>query len=214
MMGPGSGLGRARVARIGLTGGIGAGKSTVASLWRDAGVSVIDVDEASRAVLRGGSPGAQDVLAEFGPGVRAANGEIDRSALAALVFDDESARERLEQIVYPRMWRSVLDQEEAAADAGEAFVVHDNPLLIEKGHAGDYEAVIVVQAPSHQRIERVMNGRSKSREYVESIMRAQASDEQRAAHADRVIVNDSTATMLAERSQDVLTWVRERYATG
>ncbi|MGO2537488.1 MAG: dephospho-CoA kinase, partial [Brachybacterium tyrofermentans] len=116
--------------RIGLTGGIGSGKSTVAAIWRDAGHRVIDLDAHSRAVLDTPGDGVEEAVARFGDRFRTSGGTIDREALAALVFADAGARADLEAIVLTRVDRAVAAEEREAAAAGEALVVHDSPLLL------------------------------------------------------------------------------------
>lgn len=204
--------------RVGLTGGIGAGKSTVAELWRSEGVEVIDLDALSRAVLDKPGASVEETIARFGPQFRAADGTIDRSRLATLVFSDEQARRDLEAIVLTRVWEEVHAREaamrgnirgvEADGTRGSLLVVHDSPLLFEKGTAEKYRAVVAVLAPKEQRIQRVMATRGKTREYVEAVMGAQVDDAERREHADLLILNYGSREDLEARARDVLSEVR------
>lgn len=190
--------------RIGLTGGIGSGKSTVAGIWREAGHRVIDLDAYSRAVLDEPGPGVEEAVARFGEQYRTAGGTIDRAALARLVFADPAARADLEGIVLGRVDQAVREEEEAARAAGEAVVVHDNPLLLEKHREGEYDAVIGVIARHRDRIDRVVRDRGRDRAYVESVMAAQVTDLERIHRCDLLILNNADLSELRERSLRVL----------
>lgn len=195
---------RAALPRIGLTGGIGSGKSTVAAIWRDAGHRVIDLDAHSRAVLDIPGDGVEEAVASFGERFRTSGGTIDRAALAALVFADAGARADLEGIVLTRVDRAVAAEEREAAEAGEVLVVHDSPLLLEKGRSADYAAVVAVLARREDRIQRVVRDRGKDRAYVESIMAAQVTDQERIRGADRLVLNTADRETLARRAQHAL----------
>ncbi|MBB5831531.1 dephospho-CoA kinase [Brachybacterium aquaticum] len=194
--------------RIGLTGGIGSGKSTVAALWREEGMRVIDLDAHSRAVLDVPGDGVEEAIARFGEELRNAAGTIDRAAMARLVFADDAARADLERIVLSRVDEAVAREEAEAAAAGESLVVHDSPLLLEKGKEGDYRAVVAVLARREDRIARVMRDRGKDREYVESIMAAQVTDRERILRADRLVLNTGTREQLAARARHTLERLR------
>lgn len=191
-------------SRLGLTGGIGSGKSTVAALWREAGHRVIDLDAHSRAVLDLPGDGVEETIARFGEELRTAGGTVDRSAMARLVFADPAARADLEHIVLARVDEAVAGEEAEAAAAGERCVIHDNPLLLEKSREGDYRAVVAVLARREDRIARVVRDRGKDRAYVESIMAAQVSDLERIRRADRLVLNTADRESLAERSHHTL----------
>lgn len=186
--------------RIGLTGGIGSGKSTVAGIWREAGHRVIDLDAYSRAVLDEPGPGVEEAVARFGEQYRTAGGTIDRAAMARLVFADPAARADLEGIVLGRVDQAVREEEEAAGAAGEPVVVHDNPLLLEKHREGEYDAVIGVIARHRDRIDRVVRDRGRDRAYVESVMAAQVTDLERIHRCDLLILNNAGLGELRERS--------------
>jgi dephospho-CoA kinase len=174
--------------RIGLTGGIGSGKSTAARRFAELGALVIDADAVAREVVEPGTEGLAAVVAEFGPQVLDGD-RLDRPALAKVVFADDTARERLNGILHPRI-RARVAERIAAAPAG-TVVVQDVPLLVETGQAGDYDLVVVVEAPAELRVQRLGRDRGMPAEQVRARMAAQASDEQRRAAADVVLVNDA-----------------------
>ncbi|APX31704.1 dephospho-CoA kinase [Brachybacterium sp. P6-10-X1] len=194
----------ASLPRLGLTGGIGSGKSTVAAIWRAAGHRVIDLDAHSRAVLDIPGDGVEETVARFGERLRTPAGTIDRAALASIVFADPAARAALEEIVLGRVDRAVAAEELRAADAGEPFVIHDSPLLLEKHQDAGYRSVIAVLARREDRIDRVMTDRGKDRAYVVSIMAAQVTDLERIRRADRLVLNTAGRDVLAERAEHAL----------
>ena len=176
--------------QIGLTGGIGSGKSTAAARFAELGALVIDADALAREVVEPGTDGLAAVVAEFGEQVLDADGRLDRPALARLVFGDEAARGRLNAIVHPRV-RTRAAGLIAAAPPG-TVVVQDVPLLVETEQAGAYDLVVVVEAPEERRVQRLAADRGMSAEDVRARMASQATDEQRRAVADVVLVNDGT----------------------
>ena len=189
---------------IGLTGGIGSGKSAVAQRLAELGAVIIDSDRLAREVVAPGTPGLSEVVGAFGQSVLAPDGSLDRPALGRLVFGDDAARKRLEGIIHP------LVRERAASMAAEApqdaVVVNDVPLLVEAGLASQYELVVVVFAAEETRIERLMRDRGMSRTEAQSRIAAQATDEQRHAVADIEIHNDGTLEQL--RSEVDAIWAR------
>jgi dephospho-CoA kinase len=182
---------------VGLTGGIGAGKSAVAARLASLGAVVIDADAVAREVVAPGTDGLAEVVAAFGSGVLAPDGGLDRPALGRVVFGDEAARRRLESIIHPRVRARSADL--IAAAPPDAVVVNDVPLLVEAGYRDRFQLVIVVQAPLEVRIERLARDRGMSRAEAESRIAAQATDEQRRAAADVVIDNDATLDDLRAR---------------
>ncbi|SDX62438.1 dephospho-CoA kinase [Modestobacter sp. DSM 44400] len=180
--------------RIGLTGGIGSGKSTVAALLTERGALVVDADRIARDVVAPGTPGLAAVVAEFGEQVLAANGSLDRPALAAVVFSDPAARARLDAIVHPLVRARAA--EALAAAPREAVVVQDVPLLVETGQAGSYDLVLVVQTDGEERVRRLV-GRGLDADDARARIASQASDEERAAVADVVLHNDDGRDELA-----------------
>ncbi len=183
--------------RIGLTGGIGAGKSTAAAEMVNLGAVVIDADRVARDVVAPGTPGLAAVLAEFGPQVRSADGSLDRPALGRVVFADDDARARLNAIVHPLV-RRATGQRLAAVAAG-SIVVHDVPLIVEGGSAGDYDLVVVVGADEDIRIERLQRDRAMSEADARARIGAQATDEQRRAVADAWLDNTAGPDELREQ---------------
>lgn len=190
--------------RIGLTGGIGAGKSTVAQQWRDEGVPVIDLDALSRAVLDEPGDGLDETVERFGTDYLLPTGTIDRPRLAALVFADARARADLEGIVLGRVDAEVRELESALSAEGAELVVHDSPLLLEKRRDGDFAVVVGVIARREDRIDRVVRSRGRPRDHVESVMAAQVSDLERYRRCDRLILNTGDRAELVDRSRRAL----------
>jgi dephospho-CoA kinase len=187
--------------RVGLTGGVGSGKSTVSAMLADLGAVVIDADLLAREVVAPGSDGLTAVVEAFGPTVLTATGELDRPALGAVVFADEVARRRLEAIIHPLV-RARGAELEAAAPA-EAVVVHDIPLLAETGQADAFDAVVVVDVPVEVQMERMVRLRGMSPQEAQSRIAAQATREQRRAVATYVIDNTGTLEDLRDRVAEV-----------
>ena len=175
--------------RIGLTGGIGSGKSTVSRLLAERGAVIVDADAIAREVVAPGTPGLAAVVDAFGGGVVAPDGSLDRPALAAVVFADSAARARLDAIVHPLVRARATEL--AAGAPPDAVVVHDVPLLVETGQAGGYDLVLVVEADPETRVARLVQ-RGLTAEDARSRMTAQASDEQRRVVADVVLDNSGT----------------------
>ncbi|MFI5933489.1 dephospho-CoA kinase [Actinoplanes sp. NPDC051494] len=180
--------------KVGLTGGIGAGKSAVARRLRHLGAVIVDADKLAREVVAAGTDGLAAVVEAFGPGVLGADGELDRPALGALVFGDDGARRRLEEIIHPRV-RARTAELTAAAPAG-AIVVNDVPLLVETGLAPTYHLVVVVQADAATRIARLAATRGMPEDQAAARIAAQAGDDDRRAAADVVLVNNGTRAEL------------------
>ena len=180
--------------RIGLTGGIGSGKSTVSRLLAEHGAVIIDADAIAREVVEPGTPGLTAVVEAFGTTVRAADGSLDRPVLAAVVFADPEARGRLDAIVHPLVRARAT--EIAAAAPPDAVVVNDVPLLVETGQAGAYDLVVVVEARPDVRVARLVQ-RGLTADDARARMAAQATDEQRRAVADVVLDNGGTPEELA-----------------
>jgi dephospho-CoA kinase len=186
------------VLRIGLTGGIGSGKSTVSRLLAERGAVIVDADRIAREVVAAGTPGLAAVVEAFGPHVLTPAGELDRPALAAVVFADEQARRRLDAIVHPLVRQQAVDVERAAPDG--AVVVHDVPLLVETGQAATYDLVLVVEADEETRVARLVE-RGLSEHDARARIAAQATDDQRRAVADVVLDNRGTPGQLAAQVQ-------------
>jgi dephospho-CoA kinase len=175
---------------VGLTGGAGAGKSTVAARLRELGAVVIDADALAREVLEPGSEGLREVVAAFGDGVLQPDGSLDRAALAAVVFADPEQRRRLEAITHPKI--AARTSELLAAAASDAVVVHDVPLLVEKAMAPAYDLVVVVDAPEEQRVERLVR-RGLAEADARARIAAQATRAERKDVADVWLDNGGSA---------------------
>ena len=187
--------------RVGLTGGIGSGKSTVARLLAEQGALVIDADQLAREVVEPGEPALTEIIERFGPQVVASDGSLDRGALAAIVFADTAALSDLNAITHPRIAQRTAELIEAAAD--DAVVVYDVPLLVENNATDGWDAVIVVEADHQVRVHRLIE-RGLSPEDIEARMSRQASDEERRAVADVLIVNSGDLDDL--RDQVTRSW--------
>jgi len=196
--------------RIGLTGGIGSGKSTAARRFAELGALVVDSDRIAREVVEPGTPGLAAVAEAFGPGVLDSDGRLDRPALGRIVFADEEARGRLNGILHPLI-RARVAEIVAAAPAG-TVVVQDVPLLVETGQAGAYDLVVVVEAPPEARMERLGRDRGMPAEQARARMASQATDEERRAAADIVLRNDGTPADL--RAQVDRLWAERVSAPG
>jgi dephospho-CoA kinase len=183
--------------RVGLTGGIGAGKSAVARTLAEHGAVVIDADQLAREVVEPGTPGLAQVVVEFGEEILQADGSLDRERLGAIVFSDPERLQRLNAIVHPLVRKRTAALIGAAP--ADAVVVQDIPLLVENGLAPMFALVIVVESPEPLRVERLMRDRGMSAEQVRDRLAAQASDEERRAVADVVIVNDGDLADLAAK---------------
>ena len=174
------------MVRVGLTGGIGAGKSTVAARFADLGAVVLDADRVAREVVEPGTPGLAALVDAFGDEVVAADGSLDRPALGSLVFGDDEARARLNGIVHPLV--AARTAEFLAGLPDDAVWVHDVPLLVENGLAPAYGLVVVVDAPVEVRVGRLVS-RGMSEDDARARIRAQATEAQRRAVADVWIDN-------------------------
>jgi dephospho-CoA kinase len=179
-----------------LTGGIGSGKSTVSELLAARGAVIVDADRIAREVVEPGTPGLAAVVEAFGEQVLAADGSLDRPALAAVVFSDPAARARLDAIVHPLVRRRSAELV-AAAPAG-AVVVNDVPLLVETGQAASFDVVLVVEADPETRVARLVQ-RGLTEDDARARIASQATDEQRRAVADVVLDNSGTPEELAEQ---------------
>ena len=194
--------------RVGLTGGIASGKSTVSSMLAELGAVVIDADALAREVVQRGTPGLDAVVAEFGTSLLTAEGDLDRAAMGALVFGDASARKRLEAIVHPLVFERMVALEGAAAD--DDLFVHDIPLLAEGDRVDTFDAVIVLDCPPELQIARMMSHRGWSREDAEARIAAQATRDQRLAIATHVIENTGSINELRDRVVAVFADLREQ----
>ena len=195
---------------IGLTGGIGSGKSAVSDILRDAGACVMDADAVAHEVYRPGSDGWREVVEAFGGEIVGPSGEIDRRKLAALVFGEIAQVERLNRIVHPRARELVSERMAAAGESGERAVAVEVPLLFEAGWDDMFDEVWVVTAPEETVIERVVEARGIDAGSVVSRMRAQMTNEDRMSRADVAIDNSNTVEDL--RASVTEAW--DRFVAG
>ena len=183
--------------RVGLTGGIGAGKGEVARRLAAYGALVIDADQVAREVVAPGTPGLDEVVAAFGPGVLRPDGSLDRALLGEIVFSDPALRGKLNAIVHPRVGERMREIEETAGE--QDVVVHEIPLLAENGLAGAFDVVVVVDAPPAVQVERLVSIRGLTESHALARMSAQATREERLAVATMVVDNSGSLEDLDER---------------
>ncbi len=191
--------------RVGLTGGIATGKSTVAAMFAALGARLIDSDLLARQAVAQGSPGLQAVVAAFGPQCLTPAGDLDRPRLRKLIFHDPAARERLNAIVHPEVRRLAgLAALEIARREPGAVVMEDVPLLFETGAAGRYAAVVLVYLPAAEQLKRLMARDGVSREQAEAALRAQMPIEQKRRLAQFMV--DNRGTLDETRKQVRAVW--------
>ncbi|MFD4023535.1 dephospho-CoA kinase [Streptomyces sp. NPDC058576] len=198
--------------KVGLTGGIGAGKSEVSRLLVEHGAVLIDSDRISREVVEPGTPGLASVVEEFGPGVLTAEGTLDRPALGAVVFADADRRAALNAIVHPLVGARAAELERAAPE--DAVVIHDVPLLAENGLAPFYDLVVVVDASAETQLDRLVRLRGMTESDARARMAAQATREQRRAVADLIVDNDGPREALDAQVREVWEELVRRAAAG
>ena len=175
---------------IGLTGGIGSGKSTVAAMLKEHGFPIVDADRIAREIVEPGQPALQELAAEFGDDILNADGALDRSLLASRAFVDEEATRTLNEITHPRINERTQKLFDEARENGAEAVIYDMPLLIDKGLHKDMDATIVVHTDEHLRIERLTTKRGLDSDDVRRRINAQIDDETRKAAADILIDNN------------------------
>ena len=197
--------------RVGLTGGIGSGKSTVAELLAAHGAVIVDADAIAREVLAPGTPGLAEVVAEFGPGVLAVDGSLDRAALGRTVFADPARLRRLEAITHPKV--ALESRRRLGAAPADAVVVYDVPLLVEKGLAAAHDVVVVVVAPLAARLARLA-ARGVDEQTARARVAAQADDDQRRAVADFVLDNSGDLPALERAVEGLWQALLERVRGG
>jgi dephospho-CoA kinase len=187
--------------RVGLTGGIASGKSTVSELLAGFGAVIVDSDKIAREVVEPGTAGLAQVVAEFGPSVLTESGALDRAMVGEIVFADQGARERLNAIVHPLVGARSAELEAAGRTAGK-LVVNDIPLLVEVGYAPFFDEVIVVDVPVETQVERAI-ARGMTEIDARARIAAQASREDRLAAATYVIDNTGTLDDLRKRVREI-----------
>jgi len=200
---------------VGLTGGIASGKSVVAARLAEHGAVIVDADAIAREVVEPGTPALQRIAEEFGSGVIAADGALDRPALGAIVFGDPAKLAILNGITHPAVLE--LSQRrfaEAAAADPDAIVVYDVPLLSEVRGKAEFDVVVVVSAPEETRIDRMVSLRGMSRDEAERRIRSQVGEEDRRALADIVIESGGTLDETLAQADDVWAELRQRAVGG
>ncbi|MBY5161712.1 dephospho-CoA kinase, long form [Nitriliruptoria bacterium AS10] len=198
---------------VGLTGGIGSGKSTVAGMLAEAGMVVIDADAIAREVVEPGEPALAAIAERFGDTVIDDGGGLDRAALAAIVFRDDDERAALEAITHPAIRAEVSRRHRAAtARDPEAIVVLDHPLLVETDQVDSVDALVVVLAPARQRRDRLVTHRGMDPDDVDARMASQVDDATRRAAATHVLDNSGSRDDLAGQVADLVTDLRQRSA--
>jgi dephospho-CoA kinase len=202
--------------RVGLTGGIGSGKSTVSERLAALGAVILDADKAARAVVEPGTPGLAQISATFGPGVLAPDGSLDRAKLAAIVFADEAALAKLNAITNPLIHEYTRAAEEAATTSGgdDLILVHDVALLAEWGRAKEFDLVIVVDVPPEVQVERLTRQRDMPEDQARARIAAQATRDQRLAIADIVIDNSGSKADLDRRITELWSALQTRARAG
>jgi dephospho-CoA kinase len=198
------------VLRVGLTGGIGAGKSEVSRRLAGYGAVVIDADAVAREVVEPGTPGLAAIREAFGPSVLLPDGSLDRPKLGEIVFADPGARQRLNEIVHPLVAARMRDLEEQAAAAGTPVVVHDVPLLAENGLASHYNVVVVVDVAPRVQLERLARERGLDRSQAQARIAAQASRADRLAVATYVVDNSGSLAELDRQAGELWSELRRR----
>jgi len=196
------------VRLVGLTGGIASGKSTLAAALRELGAPVIDADAIARAAVRPGPQALQDVARTVGTGVLQPDGELDRRAMAAIVFADPAARARLEAIVHPAVRAEVAAETSRLAASGHDLAFYDVPLLYESGLEGEVDCVVVVHAPPALQISRLQARDGMTRDEAEARMDAQLPIDEKARRADVVVSNDGDVASLRSRAAPLLAALR------
>ncbi|MFE5738474.1 dephospho-CoA kinase [Streptomyces celluloflavus] len=196
------------MVKVGLTGGIGAGKSEVSRLLASYGAVIVDADRIAREVVEPGTPGLAAVVEEFGAGVLAPDGTLDRPKLGGIVFADPERLKALNAIVHPLVGARSAELEASAGP--DAVVVHDVPLLAENGLAPLYDLVIVIDAAPQTQLDRLVRQRGMTEDEAKSRMAAQATREQRLAIADLVIDNDGPLAELEPQVREVWERLRNR----
>jgi dephospho-CoA kinase len=184
---------------VGLTGNVASGKSTVAAGLAGYGAVVLDADRYAREAVAHGSPGLDAVVRRFGPAVLAPDGSLDRAALGRIVFADAAARRDLEAIVHPDVGRRRAAGLAAARAAGAKIVVSDIPLLYEAGLEGEFDVVVLVDAPAEARLQRLVDGRGLAEADARRVMAAQGDPAEKARRAGIVLRNDGSLAQLDER---------------
>lgn len=199
---------------VGLTGGIGSGKSAVAGYFRELGVPVVDADQVSREVVEPGTEGLSALTEAFGVDVLQPDGTLDRKALGAKVFGDPAARRQLEGILHPRILQRSVEHFQRLAAEGHAYVVYEAALLVEGGRHEQMAALVVVAASEENQLARVMARDGLTEEQARQRLAAQLPLAEKVAVADHVIVNDGTLDDAKARTAEVHQALLARFGPG
>ncbi|WP_193790017.1 dephospho-CoA kinase [Streptomonospora alba] len=194
--------------RVGLTGGIGSGKSAVARRLEGHGALIVDADQISREVVEPGTSGLEEIAAEFGDDVLTEEGRLDRPRLGEIVFSDTAKLAKLNAIVHPRV--GARTEELMKGASADAVVVYDVPLLVENDLGGLYDVVVVVDVPEEEQVARVVHNRGMDADQVRARINAQAARDRRRAAADIVVDNSGTPEDLDARVAEVWEYLRTR----
>jgi len=178
---------------VGLTGGIGSGKSTVCNIFRELGVPIIDTDDIARQVVTPGSAGLERLQQEFGPEILSPDGSLNRARLRHTIFSNAEKRQRLEDIIHPLIRMQLKEQ---LTEINAPYVIVAIPLLLEKGWQNEVDRILVVDSTEQQQVERTLARDECDRELVNKIIQSQSSRQQRLAAADDIIHNDSDMAAL------------------
>ncbi|AIR88137.1 dephospho-CoA kinase [Pseudomonas cremoricolorata] len=181
---------------LGLTGGIGSGKSAAAERFVQLGVHLVDADQAARWVVEPGRPALASIVERFGPGILQADGQLDRAALRQLIFADPAQRRWLEGLLHPLIGQEIFSY---LAKAQTPYAVYVSPLLIESGQYAKTQRILVIDAPHELQLQRTLQRDGSNPAQVEAIFKAQLSREERLRHADDVVVNDRDLPWLHEQ---------------
>lgn len=195
--------------RVALTGNVASGKTAVAACWADLGVPVVGADDLARRAVEPGTGGLARVLEEFGDGVRAADGTLDRAALRAKVLGDAGARKRLEEILHPEIWALRSAWLEARRREGAPLAAAEIPLLFETGHEGDFDVTVLVDAPAETRLRRLVELRGLPEGEARALMAAQADPAPKRARSHHVLDNAGAPEELERAAVALLTRLRE-----
>lgn len=194
---------------IGLTGGIGSGKSTVARSLQEHGFPIVDADLIAREIVEPGQPALAELTKEFGADILNADGSLDRGLLASRAFTNKDTTQRLNNITHPRINQRTQELFDEARENGAEAVIYDMPLLIDKGLHKDMDATIVVHAAEHVRLERLTTKRGLDADDVRRRINAQIDDETRKQHADILLDNNGTEEDLTKQIADAVDKIKQ-----
>jgi len=185
---------------VGLTGGIGSGKSTAVDAFRVLGIPIIDADKIAKDMVEVGSKALDELAEHFGDKVLTDLGALDRQQLKNIIFEDETALQKVEDILHPRIKQEIQNQIVEATETSEAaYVIVDIPLLVEKNYQEMFDKVIVVDILPEQQLKRVSKRDNLSNEQIKNIIKAQASREERIKHATHILDNSESPDFLQEQ---------------